>query len=95
MPKKRIFNSTELLKVLSVYPRGEPFAKKPISSLRNLEISFVKKCETFRASYETFKGSVQNQYFLGFTAKSLRFSCETLKDPYFPTKPFLSSVAKK
>ena len=63
MPKKRIFNSTEPLKVLSMYPQEEPFAKKPIFSLRNLKISFVKKCETFRASYETFKDSVQNQYF--------------------------------
>ena len=61
--KKRIFNSTESLKVLRVYPREEPFAKKPIFSLRNLKIGFVKKFETFRASYETFKSSVQNQYF--------------------------------
>ena len=63
MPKKQIFNSTEPLKVLPVYPREQPFAKKPIFSLRNLKISFVKKFETFRASYEIFKGSVQNQYF--------------------------------
>ena len=63
MPKKRIFNSTELSKVLPEYPRGEPSAKKPFFSLRNLKISFVKKCETFRASYETLKGLVQNQYF--------------------------------
>ena len=63
MPKKRIFNSAEPLKVLLVYPREESFAKKPIFSLRNLKTSFVKKFETFRALYETFKGSVQNQYF--------------------------------
>ena len=44
------------LKVLPVCPREEPFAKKPIFSLRNLKISFVKKFEIFRASYETLKG---------------------------------------
>ena len=56
MPKKRIFNSTEPLKVLPVYPWEEPFAKKPIFLLRIFKISFVKKFETFRASYETLKG---------------------------------------
>ena len=61
MPKKRIFNSTELLKVFPEYPRGEPSAKKPFFSLQNLKISFVKKFETFRASYETFKGFAINR----------------------------------
>ena len=46
-----------------MYPQKEPFAKKPIFLLQNSKISFVKKCETFRASYETFKSSIQNQHF--------------------------------
>ena len=61
MPKKRIFNSTEPLKVLPVYPQEEPFAKKKLFFLqRNLKISFLKKFETFRASYETLKGFAIN-----------------------------------
>ena len=63
MPKKRIFNSTEPLKVLPVYPPEESFAKKPIFLLQNLKISFAKKLEISRASYETFKDPVQNQYY--------------------------------
>ena len=43
-----------------MYPREQPFAKKPIFSLRNIKISFVKKFETFRASYETLKGFAIN-----------------------------------
>ena len=74
MPIKRIFNSTEPLNVLPVYLREEPFAKKPLFSLRKLKISFVKKFETFRALYETFKGSVQNQYFQGLIARPLKDS---------------------
>ena len=72
MPKNRILNSIESLKVLPVSPRVEPFPKKLIFSLANFKKSFVKKFETFRASYETFKGSVQNQYFL-------RVHCEILE----------------
>ena len=61
MPKKRIFNSTE------------PFAKKPTE----LKTKFgKKKCETIRASYETFKGLVRNQYFY----------CEKVSLFFFSTK---------
>ena len=83
MPKKRTFNSTE------------PFAKKPIFLLRNLKISFVKKCETFRASYETVKGSIQNQYLYGFIAKPLRVSYVALKVSHFFKKLIFKFRSKK
>ena len=78
-----------------MYPREEPFAKKPIFLLQNLKISFVKKFETFKASYETFKGSVQNQYFEGFIAKPLRASYEALKVSNFFTKLIFKFRSKK
>ena len=37
----------------------------------------------------------KNQIFVAFTAKQFRVLCETLNDLCFPTKSFLSSVAKK
>ena len=54
------FKSTEPLKVLSVYPLEEPFAKKPIFSLRNLKKDFVGKFGSFRTSYETLKDFAVN-----------------------------------
>ena len=54
------FKSTEPLKVLFVYPREEPFAKKPIFSLRNLKKGFVGKFGFFRASYEILKDFAVN-----------------------------------
>ena len=67
--KKRIFNSTEPLMVLTLYPREEPFGEKPFSSLRNLKNGFVGKCRSFIVSYETLNGFVQNQLFMGFITK--------------------------
>ena len=55
MLKTQVFKSTECLKVLSVYPREEPFAKKPIFFATELKKSFVGKYGSFRASYETLK----------------------------------------
>ena len=71
--KKRIFNSTEPLKVLPVYLPEEPFAKKPIFLLRIFKISFVKKFELHtkpsrvRYKINIFKGLLRNPW--GFHMK--------------------------
>ena len=84
MLKKRVFYPTELLMVLAVYPREEPF-----SSLRILKKGFVRKCGSFTVLYETVGGFVINFMKSWFSMKPLRVLYETVKDPHFTTKPFL------
>ena len=50
MLKKRIFNSTEPLKVLLADTREEPSTTKPFLKFRIAEKGFVKKYEAFRVS---------------------------------------------
>ena len=88
MLKKRIFNSTEPLKVLPADTREEPFVEKPFFSLRNLKKGFVQKYGTFRVPYGTINGFAINPTKLWFCTKPLRVPYGTLKVPYFCTKPF-------
>ena len=84
MLQKRIFNSTEPLKVLPADTREEPFAEKPFLLLRNLK-GFVGKYGTFTVLYETLNGFVKTNR--GFIARPLRVPYEAVKDPYFLAKP--------
>ena len=67
--KKQVFNSTEPLKVLPADTREEPFSEKPFFFVTKLKKVPNKKLKTFRASYQTIKGFVQNHIFVNFITK--------------------------
>ena len=78
-----------------MYPREEPLAENLFFALRNLGKGFLRKYGSFTVSYEPVTDFVQDQLLMGFIAKSLRVSYETVKDCTFLRNLFLSSAAKK
>ena len=78
-----------------MYPREQPLAENPFFAPRNLEKGFVGKYGSSTVSYEPVTGFVRDQLLMGFIAKSLRVSYETVKDRTFLRNLFLSSIAKK
>ena len=93
-PEKRIYNSTELVKVLPVYPREQPLAENTFFALRNLGKGSVGKYGSITVSYEPVTSFVRDQLLMGFIAKLLRVSYKTVKDRTFLRNLFLSSVGK-
>ena len=71
-----------------MYPQEEPLAENLPFLATELRKRFRRKIRSLTVSYETLNGFAINPMRNWSCTKPVTDSYETVKDPYFPTKPF-------